>query len=211
MNCPLIGKIKKVNNTFMMTKKNLIYILLITLVIGVYFYQNDKSTNTLIPTIDLTNQPLYQSDKMVTMIYDPLGNLNYKMSAAKVKYFEQSEHTLFEAPDIISYNRENNATWHIKANHATLVGNKILYLSDNVLLVNQLPNSQLRKIFTDNVKIDLKTQIVTSEDPVTIEGPTFTSKGNKLLGNLRNKTADILENVKTYYNAANNLHNNTTN
>lgn len=193
--------IYKVHNTLMMTKRNLLYILLIILVIGLYFYNNDTSDNTVIPSIDLSSQPLYQSDKMTTLLYDPFGNLSYKMSASKVKYFENSGKTLFEAPNITSYNRENIATWRIKANNATLMGNKILYLNDNVRLINQLPDAQLEKIITDNVKIDLKTQIVTSDDPVTIEGPAFISKGNRLFGNLRNKTADILENVKTYYNA----------
>lgn len=195
----------------MIAKKNVIYLLLIIIVISLYVYKSNDTENSVLPSIDLTTQPIYQSDEMTTMLYDPVGNLSYKMSATKVKYFANSEETLFEYPDITSYNRENTATWHIKANNAKLISNKILYLNNNVLLINQLPNAQLQKIITNNVKIDLKTQIVTSEDPVTIEGPAFISKGDRLYGNLRTKTANILENVKSYYNSSALSAENTTN
>jgi len=96
------------------------------------------------------------------------------------------------------------------AKHATLTRDKLLYLNEQVILTNLLPDSQLHKVMTDNARVDLTTQMVTSSDPVTIEGTNFSSTGTGLLGNLRNKTADILENVKTYYNTPNMINDNTT-
>ena len=49
--------------------------------------------------------------------------------------------------------------------------------------------------------VDLTTQLVTSKDPVKIKGTGFFSTGVGLVGNLREKTANILENVKTFYNS----------
>lgn len=194
-----------------MKKKNIIYILLIILAMGLYYYQREDAESTELETIDLSTEPIYQSDRMETTIYDPLGNLSYKIIADNVKHFEDSGETIFQSPNITLYNQENLVTWHILANHATLTRDKLLYLNEKVILKNELPDAQLQRILTDNAKVDLTTQVVTSDDQVTIEGISFTSTGTGLLGNLRNKTADILENVKTYYNAPNIQTNNTTN
>lgn len=194
-----------------MKKKNIIYILLIILAMGIYYYQRDDAESPELETIDLSTEPIYQSDRMETTIYDPLGNLSYKIIADNVKHFEDSGETRFQSPNITLYNQDNLITWHILANKATLTRDKLLYLNDKVILKNVLPDAQLQRILTDNAKVDLTTQVVTSDDQVTIEGTSFTSTGTGLLGNLRNKTADILENVKTYYNAPNIETSNTTN
>ncbi|RKS86020.1 lipopolysaccharide export system protein LptC [Orbus hercynius] len=186
-----------------MKKKNIIYILLIILIIGIYYYQREESNANLVETIDLATQPIYQSDRMETTIYDPVGNLSYKIIASQVKHFDSQGETLFQMPNITLYNRDVIETWHISANQSTLTRDKLLYLEGNVILQNILPDSQLQKIITDNATVDLTTQVVTSKDFVTIEGTNFTSTGTGLFGNLRNKTADILENVKTYYNTPN--------
>lgn len=183
-----------------MKKKNAIYILLIILVVGVYYYQREEYRDNLVETVDLSTQPIYQSDRMETTIYDPLGNLNYKIIADKVKHFEDTGNTEFQSPDITIYSDDVTETWHILANNATLTRDKQLYLNNKVILQNIFPDAQLQKIITNNAKIDLTTQMVTSSDSVIIEGSHFYSIGMGLLGNLKSKTADILENVKTYYN-----------
>lgn len=194
-----------------MMNKNLIYFLLIILVIGIYCYQREDTEKKDIQTIDISNQPIYQSDKMFTRIYDPFGNLNYKITAVTVKQFENSGETLFQSPNITIYNKDHQITWHIQANNAILTRDKLLSLNDNVQINNLLPDAQIEKIISKNVKINLTTQIVTSEDPVTIQGLSFTSTGDGLYGNLQKKTANILKNVKTYYNAATNPSNDTIN
>lgn len=186
----------------MMNKKNLGYILLIILAVAFYYYQREDSPAMELSAVDLSTQPIYQSEQMLTTIYDPLGKLSYKITAKAVQHFEDTGNTLFQSPDITLYNQDNTPTWHIKANHATLTHDKLLLLNEKVQLEDLQPAAQLQKILTENAKIDLTTQVVTSEDLVTMQGAYFTSTGTGLLGNLRNKTADILENVKTNYNAS---------
>ena len=67
-------------------------------------------------------------------------------------------------------------------------------------MVNSLTTtSQLEKIKTDNAEINLITQDISSDDQVTLYGANFTSEGMKMRGNLRSKTAKLIEKVKTYY------------
>jgi len=177
---------------------------------SIYYYQRGELESNNIDAVDLTKQPIYQSDRMETMIYDPTGKLTYKIIADAVKRFDNTGETLFESPDVTLYNSDTIKTWHILAKHATLTRDKLLYLNEQVILTNLLPDSQLHKVMTDNARVDLTTQMVTSSDPVTIEGTNFSSTGTGLLGNLHDKTADILENVKTYYNTPNMINDNTT-
>lgn len=185
--------------------------LLIILAMAIYYYQREDNHVVIQQPIDLSNEPIYQSDNMETVIYDLLGNLSYRITASNVKYFENIGNTEFQEPNITLYNQDHAITWQIIAKYATLTQNKLLYLNEDVVLTNQLTDSQIKEIITDTAKIDLTTQAVTSDGLVTIKGANFTSTGLGLLGNLRNKTADILENVKTYYNAVNTQKNDITN
>ena len=183
-----------------MNKKNLIYILLIIVVVGVYYnYQKDDDSDSM-STISLSDTPIYQSDDMITNIYDISGEIIYKIESVKVRHFDESNNTEFDLPNLTIYDREHSATWNIHSQTATLTNDKLIYLNQNVQLDNLTTDAQLQHVLTDNAIIDLTTQNVTSKDLVTIKGVGFFSTGQGLIGNLRTKTANILENIKTYYN-----------
>ncbi|XKM13896.1 LPS export ABC transporter periplasmic protein LptC [Orbaceae bacterium ac157xtp] len=184
-----------------MNKKNLLYIILIILVTAIYYYyQGQEAHPEAEPQTDLTTQPIYQSDKMQTLIYNLSGKLSYKITSQHAEYLENTKEAQFTAPFITLYNQNNNASWNITSNFATLTNDKKLILKGDVKLDNLLPDNQIQSILTNNANVDLITQIVTSNEKVTIQGTSFSSTGYRLYGNLREKKADILENVKTYYN-----------
>lgn len=183
-----------------MNKKNLICFLLLIVVIGVYYnYQKgDEVVNQ--STLNISDKPIYQSDKMLTDIYDLSGDLIYKIESSNVRHFDDSDNTEFDLPNFTFYEQNHSATWHIKAKKATLTKDKLLYLYDDVQLDNLTQEAQLKQVKTDNAVIDLTSQLVKSKDPVIINGVGFYSTGIGLAGDLHAKTANILENVKTYYN-----------
>lgn len=61
------------------------------------------------------------------------------------------------------------------------------------------PTSQLERITTDNAQVNLVTQDISSDDEVTLYGSNFTSHGLKMRGNMRDKTARLIDKVNTYY------------
>ncbi|WP_294964298.1 LPS export ABC transporter periplasmic protein LptC [uncultured Gilliamella sp.] len=184
-----------------MNRKNLVCILLIIIVVGVYYnYQNDNDRLITQPNADLSNQPVYQSDDMITNIFDISGEMMYKIESSKVKHFDNSNNTEFELPKFTLYDEEHSATWLIRAKKATLTNDKLIYLYEDVQLDNLTPDAQLKQVNTDNAVVDLTTLLVTSKDPVIINGTGFYSTGIGLSGDLHTKTANILENVKTFYN-----------
>lgn len=75
----------------------------------------------------------------------------------------------------------------------------MLYLYKHVKVNALVPNSQLRKITTNNAQINLVTQNVTSKNLVTLYKTTFNSSSLKMRSNLRSKNAKLIKKVKTSY------------
>ncbi|MGL5728529.1 MAG: LPS export ABC transporter periplasmic protein LptC, partial [Plesiomonas sp.] len=70
---------------------------------------------------------------------------------------------------------------------------------NNVEVNSLTPESQLERLETAQATINLKTQDITSDTEVKLYGANFTSTGLKMVGNLRNRTAALQEQVKSYY------------
>lgn len=146
-----------------------------------------------------TQEPTYQSQHTVTVVYSPTGKLNYKLVAEDVKYFTAEQLSWFTQPVMTLFDENAVATWTVRADRAKLTNDRMLYLYGHVEVNSLTPTSQLEKIKTDNAIVNLVTQDVSSDDKVTLFGAGFTSNGMKMRGNLRNKTAELIEKVNTYY------------
>ncbi|HEJ9056105.1 TPA: LPS export ABC transporter periplasmic protein LptC [Serratia fonticola] len=151
-------------------------------------------------SVPINNQdPTYQSQHTVTVVYNPAGQLSYKLVAEEVKYYTADELSWFTQPVMTLFDEHAVATWSIRADRAKLTKNRMLYLYGHVEVNSLTTTSQLEKIKTDNAQINLVTQDVSSDDEVTLFGTNFTSNGMKMRGNLRNKTAELIDKVKTNY------------
>ncbi|AJI96241.1 LPS export ABC transporter periplasmic protein LptC [Yersinia ruckeri] len=145
------------------------------------------------------NEPTYQSQHTVTVVYNPVGKLNYKLVAEDVKNYTTKEVTWFTKPVMTMFDENAVATWSVRADRAKLTDDRMLFLYGNVEVNSLTTTSQLQKIKTDNAQVNLITQDISSDDEVTLYGIGFTSNGMKMRGNLRNKTAELIEKVNTYY------------
>lgn len=144
-------------------------------------------------------QPTYQSKSSVSFVYEPTGILGYKLVADDVKNYAQQKFTWFTNPVLTTYSPTGDATWTVRANKAKLTNSKMLYLYGDVQIDSLSNDSQLQRISTDNAIANLDTQDVSSDDEVTIIGVGLKSVGLKMRGNLRDKHAELIEQVNTYY------------
>jgi lipopolysaccharide export system protein LptC len=143
--------------------------------------------------------PTYQSQHTVTVVYSPTGKLNYKLVAEEVKHYTADELSWFTQPVMTLFDQNAVATWSVRADRAKLTNDRMLYLYGHVEVNSLTTTSQLEKIKTDNARVNLVTQDVYSDDEVTLFGTNFTSNGMKMRGNLRDKTAELIDKVKTNY------------
>ncbi|AGB84290.1 Lipopolysaccharide export system protein lptC [Serratia rubidaea] len=143
--------------------------------------------------------PTYQSQQTVTVVYNPAGKLNYKLVAESAKYYTAEELSWFTQPVMTLFNENAVATWSVRSDRAKLTKDRMLYLYGHVEVNSLTTTSQLEKIKTDNAQVNLVTQDVSSDDEVTLYGANFNSNGMKMRGNLRDKTAELIDKVKTNY------------
>ncbi|MGL9769620.1 MAG: LPS export ABC transporter periplasmic protein LptC [Sodalis sp. (in: enterobacteria)] len=165
---------------------------------------NLADTSTTLAQIPInTGNPTYQSyqsEYTTTVVYNPTGGLNYKLIADHVDFFANQKITLFIRPVATMFNENKVPTWTVKADKAKLIKDRmLLYLYGHVQVDNLTDASQLKRITTDKAMVNLVTQDVSSDEEVTLYGTDFNSTGMKMRGNLRNKTAELIENVKTSY------------
>ena len=145
------------------------------------------------------NDPTYKSEHTDTLVYNPEGALSYRLIAQHVEYYSDQAVSWFTQPVLTTFDKDKIPTWSVKADKAKLTNDRMLYLYGHVEVNALVPDSQLRRITTDNAQINLVTQDVTSEDLVTLYGTTFNSSGLKMRGNLRSKNAELIEKVRTSY------------
>lgn len=100
---------------------------------------------------------------------------------------------------LTTYDPDKTATWTIRAKRAKLTNDRMLYLYGDVQVDSLTTDTQLRQITTDNAEVNLTTQDVSSDDKVTITGTGLRSVGLQMRGNLRNRNAELIKDVQTYY------------
>lgn len=184
----------------MSNAKKWLIIILSLIVLGLIGWNlaGNDSNSTEAKVIN-NGQPNYQTDDSVTFVYNPAGNLAYKLVSDKIDNYTEGKITWFSKPVLTTYNEAGEPTWTVKAFKARLTNDRILYLYSDVQVDSLTKESQIQRITTESAVVNLTTQDVSSDDKVTIIGQGFNSTGLKMKGNLRTRTAELIEDVKTHY------------
>lgn len=135
-----------------------------------------------------TNNPTYQCNKTITVIYSPTGELNYKLVASHIQHFIGTKITKLHQPTIIIYHENQAPTWKLSSDTAKLTNNKILYLYGHVQVQNISNIFQIKQLTTNQAVLNLITQDVFSDEKTNLYGNRFHSIGMKLRGNFKKKT-----------------------
>lgn len=179
-----------------------------------WFYSLNQETADLSELVKKPDSPDYVGYKMETTVFSPEGKKQYLSTADKVKHYTADGHTEFEMPlvylfDVSTSNnteKSNNSakllesqSWKLSAKKAKLTKDEMLYLEGDVVAESLEPTSRLQRIETQVAEVNLKTQDISSDTMVKINGQNFNSTGLKMVGNLRQQIATLKEQVKTYY------------
>ena len=172
--------------------------------------QDDSDLQSLVKTPD---SPDYIGNKMETTVFSPEVKKQYLAFSEKVEHFGQNGKTNFTAPLVYLFDfpADNSVpknesaklpetqSWKLSALNAVLTRDEMLYLTGDVVVESLTPASRLQRIETESATVNLKTQDITSDEAVKINGQNFNSTGLKMVGNLRQQAATLKEQVKTYY------------
>ncbi|PJG83174.1 LPS export ABC transporter periplasmic protein LptC [Caviibacterium pharyngocola] len=169
-----------------------------------WFYTlQQKTDDALAGLIKTDDSPEYVGQKMETTVYSPTGKKQYLAIANKVEHFNNDGHTDFQNAVVYLFDVQDeklgSQSWKISADKAKLTKDNMLYLDGNVLAESLIKDSRLQKVETQSATVNLKTQDITSDTMVMINGQNFHTTGSKLTGNLQQQTATLKEQVRTYY------------
>lgn len=183
----------------------------ITLGLLAWFYTLHQDDEKLTDLIKPPEKPEYIGQKMETVVFSPTGEKQYVALSDKVEHFTFDGHTDFTKPvvyvldmpinkdDTESAVKNQIESWKLTADKATLSKDNMLNLKGNVVAQSLVESSKLQRIATQSAVVNLKTQDITSNSMVTINGQNLTSTGLKLTGNLKQQIATLKEQVKTHY------------
>ena len=175
----------------------------IALILLGWFYTLNQQDDGLSNLIKKDDSPEYVGKKMNTIVFSPTGLRQYLATSDHAEYFTSDGHSDFAKPVVYLYDIEGDnigqQSWKLSADKATLTKDNMLYLDGNVTAESLSPISHLQRVFTQRATVNLKTQDITSDTMVKINGLNFNSTGLKLTGNLQQQVATLKEQVKTYY------------
>lgn len=143
--------------------------------------------------------PAHQSQHTLTVAYSPNGKLSYTLVAEDVKYYSSDEVSWITKPVMTLFDENALEIWLVQGDKAKLTKNRILYLYGHVEANNLSTIYKVKTLKTESAQVNLITQDVYSDEKVTLYGTHFTSQGMSMHGNLRKKTANLINNVKTNY------------
>jgi len=158
-------------------------------------------------TKDTIEKPNFIAIELKSKIYASNGSLSHVVNAQKMEHFDSSKVTKFQLPHYTIYPNDHNegaklnkqSPWDLSANEAVLYKDNRVVLNDRVRLTAIDTESIIQEIHCQHLELDLKTNIISSEQTVMIQGKDFTMYGSGLSIDLNKKTMTLAEHVHTIY------------
>ena len=128
-------------------------------------------------------------------MFDDKGELTQEVFSQKMEHFAELQLTHFVQPEFVIY-QDRQPLWRLSAK----IGNMqdgLLSLDENVKMVQLNDNNLVKTIATDYIEIDLDTKMVTTDNPITIEGQKMRVVGNGMVADLTLGKVSLTQHVET--------------
>lgn len=149
-------------------------------------------------------KPLFTGSIVTNTAFNESGMRSYQIDSDYLEHFSVSGDTDFDKPVLWVYRDGDNTEWRISSNTATLDKDQVLQMTGNVRIFNLLPESIMKVMQTDTLRLDLITKDFDTADHVVITGTGFQNEGTGMNGNMDRSVATLLNNVKGRYEALQN-------
>ncbi|WP_448549723.1 LPS export ABC transporter periplasmic protein LptC [Thalassotalea fusca] len=158
------------------------------------------------PTLtDLDNDiaPDFIAETLSSDIYNKEGKLAYNIDAKRMEHFADYEVTHFDQPKYTLYPKGGEAPWKVSAIDGTLYSNNLVKLENRVTLMSTDASSLVREIHGSYLELNLRTNVLSSEQAIMIIGNGFTIYGSGLVVDLNTTQMTLNEHVQTIYKKSN--------
>ncbi|WP_019027273.1 LPS export ABC transporter periplasmic protein LptC [Colwellia piezophila] len=175
----------------------LFVLLLSALVYGIMEWRNSSiEEDTLI--VD-EQRPDFIAEQLRSKIYSDVGLLSHTIEAERMEHYADLEVSFFELPNYTLYPKKEGKPWEISAQEATLYKDNRVELKHNVRIRATEIDSLIKEIHCKTIALDLKTNIISSEQAVVVIGKDFTMYGSGLIIDLNTKQMTLTQHERTIY------------
>ncbi len=144
-------------------------------------------------------RPDFIAEKLHTKIYNNLGQLSYTIQAERMEHYADLAVSYFELPNYTLYPKKEGKAWKLSAKEATLFKDNSVELKTQVQIRATEIDSLIKEIHCKAIALDLKTNIISSEQRVVVVGKDFTMYGSGLIFNLNTKQMTLTKHERTIY------------
>jgi lipopolysaccharide export system protein LptC len=175
----------------------LFFLLLSALVYGIIEWRSASiEEDTLI--VD-EQRPDFIAEKLQSKIYSELGKLSHTIEAERMEHYSDLAVSYFELPNYTLYPQKEGQPWKVSAQEATLYKDNRVELKSQVQIKATEADSLIKEIRCKAIALDLKTNIITSEQTVVVVGKDFTMYGSGLIIDLNTKQMTLTKHERTIY------------
>ncbi|MEY8252803.1 MAG: LPS export ABC transporter periplasmic protein LptC [Colwellia sp.] len=144
-------------------------------------------------------RPDFIAEKLQSKIYSDLGQLSHTIAAERMEHYADLEVSYFELPNYTLYPQKEGQPWKVSAQEATLYKDNRVELKNQVHIKATEIDSLIKEIHCKAIALDLKTNIISSEQSVVVVGKDFTMYGSGLIINLNTKQMTLTQHEHTIY------------
>jgi lipopolysaccharide export system protein LptC len=175
-----------------------LFILLISaLVYGIIEWRNASIEEDIL--IVNEQRPDFIAEQLQSKIYSELGKLSHTIEAERMEHYADLAVSYFEFPHYTLYPQKQGQPWKVSALEATLYKDNRVELKNKVNIKATEIDSLIKEIHCKTIALDLKTNIISSEQAVVVIGKDFTMYGSGLIIDLNTKQMTLTKHERTIY------------
>ncbi len=149
--------------------------------------------------VDNQIAPDFIAESLNSETFNQKGQLSYIIDATRMEHYAGLAVTHFEFPQYTLYPKGSDEPWKISANEGTLYNNNRVKLENRVALIATDKESLIQEIHGKYLELDLKTNIISSNQDIEIKGKDFLMLGTGLIVDLNTKQVTLTKHEKTIY------------
>jgi lipopolysaccharide export system protein LptC len=143
--------------------------------------------------------PDFTASNLYSVTYTETGEVNYRIYADSMEYYNKLELTSFDNPKVLVYPGQNDPIWQIKAEKAVVNNEQQVALKNNVVIQNLSRDDYVKEVTTPVLRIDLVNQTISTDQRVDIVGTQYNLSGIGMQGNLATESITLLKQIKAVY------------
>ena len=170
------------------------------IIVGILLYLFDNPRGIL-SNIDIDSREDITAHAVAknasTRYFNDNGDLIYSVESEKLSHFRPEDapsYTLIESPDIQVF--QEDTPWQISANLGRVSEDRIITLTEDVVLIGASTDQQLTEMRTSKLIYDPAQKLASTDQTVTILSPLGEISATGMIADISAKKIKLLSNVK---------------